>query len=105
MQSGLYFGYLGLVDGILARMKQLYREAGLPADGFPQSAAAAAKDWAQGSPWPNVDYTKVQACLFLERHHLYAAHLCLTKLVMKGKTNVRAEIVAASTVTEPALLK
>ena len=73
---------------MLARMKTLYREAGLPDDGFPHSAKAAALSMSYGEPWPGIDYNKVRQFLYLQRQRLYAAHRRLARLVILGKTDL-----------------
>ena len=75
---------------VLARMRTLYREAGLPEGGFPRSAEAAAVAFSRGDPWPGIDYAKVGRFRYLERHRLYAAHRRLSKMVILGRTDIRS---------------
>ena len=87
---------------MLARMKTLYREAGLPDDGFPRSAKTAALSMSYGDPWPGIDYKKVRQFLYLQRQRLYAAHRCLARLVILGKTDLACAQQTLSDNTMPA---
>jgi hypothetical protein len=75
-------------DLVLARIRQLCSEGGLPGDASGAEYRRAMAACERGRPWPGVDYQKIRKALWLRRHRLWAAHMLLARLVLHGRTDI-----------------
>jgi len=80
---------------VLARVRRLCKEGGLPDDVSESEHRRILAAFDNAGPRLGFDYAKLRQAFWLRRHRLWAAHMLLIRLVLRGRTDLGRSAIAS----------